>query len=148
MHPLLCFCSCGGSPSFSHRSRLSPTPRHVVAREGAFGGETKTRRTGSARPPPRPSCRRRPGRPATPCRLANSIVHVNHQAPDTLKPEEASRPEEWSGEVERRCVLPPRLTWEEDANHQDVLFSSVRNESLENCLYDVGVDDDVDWAGL
>jgi hypothetical protein len=49
--------------------------------------------------------------------------------------------------VERRCVLPPRLTWEEDANHQDVLFSSVRNESLENCLYDVGVDDDVDWAG-
>jgi hypothetical protein len=49
--------------------------------------------------------------------------------------------------VERRCVLPPRLTWEEDANHQDVLFSSVRNESLENCLYDVGVDDDADWAG-
>jgi hypothetical protein len=45
-------------------------------------------------------------------------------------------------------MLPPRLTWEEDANHQYVLFRSVRNESLENGLDDVGVHDDVDWAAL
>jgi hypothetical protein len=45
-------------------------------------------------------------------------------------------------------MLPPRLTWEEDANHQYVLFRSVRNESLENGLHDVGVHDDVDWAAL